>query len=1673
MPIDDEIVNWILLAKGDVAGHDFHGNQWVAGIHGDGNKWLQERLTGFAWNTNVNGNSQGVTPKQAEALRRYYQNQKDINSGNDTPTARLITNAIEKNTASKAITTFRGVSWQDGQELRNSVGNRNFSKLGFLSSSISPNVAKRFSDADILMKITIPEGSHCVGILGNESEVILPENAKFSVDAISEVELADGTKFPVAECTYQVYWKKGEGIVKSQVQKGDVAGHEFHGNQWVEGIPSGCTWLAPEGLSFIGSKDLNNNKQLIYETPKGNRVYIPWSSSLDNNPSAWKPSDERIGYLTKSLDTLNQSGGLSIHCLEPDESLGKGSDSTARLERNLSDEAKQNNFGEFSITLANKDTYLRNEQQDISMANAGASPDDFNSTSGVREYWINHWTASNVSTNPQEVAQSVIAHEMGHYEFERDVEVTYDAKDGTKFATENLYKLVPVMTQMAQSAISGLQQRGQEPNVDDDEGEAFSVYEKMTDPSYWTNRFAEAQKTEWGYFGAGVWSYGGGFNLNERTMLQDAGMSEYGSTNPAEFIAETYSMATNPKIDNSFYRPVAVTAMQSAFPRWQNAPVFPIAKSLVQKGDIEGHAFHGNQYETVAGGGEDYHYQHRAPSNNGDDAPLHALDKIFPPDIYSNKAIQYYGTGDDKADRESMKVINAVRGNPDAVVTVYRGVPKGVNVINDGDWVTLSKTYAEQHVESNIQGEGHVISMQVPARTIFTDANSINEFGYDPSGAVQKGDVAGHPFHGNQYETGESGEAFEKAKDFISNNVFKTASIEGSEWSNYTINSGEKEKYTENLSKIVSNPEGFKKALAEFPTNGNPDPAKAVMAMLGNLGKPSVISEAEFAKGDEYQRLFTGLSAPVGKGAEVVAGFAHSDNPTYGGGIYGTAFYTSELPNEALEYANERGGDRDHMLLQMRLDWSNPDASNAGSGRSVNYNFSKETNFNDLLKQNGFDKQTADLLTEGLNETPSDALSGYKYTNSGYVRVYDRSILQMSDTYASWGETAPTATGDQIFANQKVNTDTGVSAETINRSLAKGDKLGHDFRGNQYVQGVGSTNGALMQGDQIKSAIYSEQGINAFNRIITKRGYLGYPNNKPMYGGCGIVAKALLQIYPNGKMVAIGDPIKPEEGRDYPPVFVQHYAVQIGEDKFVDANGERSLQGIKDDAGEMSFTKYWEVVPATPDLISKFGSIATCTDQEAKDYANSLLEASGSQHIIKGDVAGHEFHGNQYEQVGSANAPKVLYHGSPADPAKLMSQGIKGSKSRLGGSKGSGIKYVSMTDNPNLARGFGKNVLTVDPTGMKFLDFKNAFTIGRSEPTWAGEVQAIRNLGLPDYATRAILQSKENGGEIALGNKEFRSALKADGYDGVTFDSPDASGATTQGAKEYRIFSDIKPAQITGTQDVVAKGDKKGHEFHGNQYEAGEAGGGWKALTPHEYAQSLVDERLGMIERACKGESAEFRARITPIILGGDTPEAVLREETQRAEGAKTFKLDGSKTTLIVRNEAGLSADQIKGIATQLGNLSKSFPNTVDTLLIGKDLPFIPKSPSGGQSGGATLGNQIYMNTIDTADKTMDDMASRGWAPKSSAGTSALDYTVIHEFGHALMNANPYGDKTFSPETETALKDNPVPSTYSLSNDLEAYAECFADYVCSKGASTEPMTTAIAKSENWKARLGY
>jgi len=75
---------------------------------------------------------------------------------------------------------------------------------------------------------------------------------------------------------------------------------------------------------------------------------------------------------------------------------------------------------------------------------------------------------------------------------------------------------------------------------------------------------------------------------------------------------------------------------------------------------------------------EDYQGEHRAPSRNGSDAPLHDLTQLYPEDIYSNDAIRLYGDGV-PYDSESMSIIHACRNRPNKKVKVYRAVPN-INV---------------------------------------------------------------------------------------------------------------------------------------------------------------------------------------------------------------------------------------------------------------------------------------------------------------------------------------------------------------------------------------------------------------------------------------------------------------------------------------------------------------------------------------------------------------------------------------------------------------------------------------------------------------------------------------------------------------------------------------------------------------------------------------------------------------------------------------------------------------------------------------------------------------------------------------------------------------------------------------------------------------------------------
>ena len=122
---------------------------------------------------------------------------------------------------------------------------------------------------------------------------------------------------------------------------------------------------------------------------------------------------------------------------------------------------------------------------------------------------------------------------------------------------------------------------------------------------------------------------------------------------------------------------------------------------------------------------------HHAPnSKDGFSASLDKMDEMIH-DIYSPEAYRYYGYG--TGAYESIRTIQQVRNNPDAKVTIYRAVPKSVKEgsVRNGDWVTLSRDYAKEHGVSNIDGAYRIIEETVPAKYLYTDGNSVNEFGYD------------------------------------------------------------------------------------------------------------------------------------------------------------------------------------------------------------------------------------------------------------------------------------------------------------------------------------------------------------------------------------------------------------------------------------------------------------------------------------------------------------------------------------------------------------------------------------------------------------------------------------------------------------------------------------------------------------------------------------------------------------------------------------------------------------------------------------------------------------------------------------------------------------------------------------------------------------------------------
>ena len=110
---------------------------------------------------------------------------------------------------------------------------------------------------------------------------------------------------------------------------------------------------------------------------------------------------------------------------------------------------------------------------------------------------------------------------------------------------------------------------------------------------------------------------------------------------------------------------------------------------------------------------------------------------MYPKDFYEKS--HHYVSGAEPGSHESLDVVHRVRGKRHAYVTVYRAIPHGFKgaKINEGDWVTPSREYAREHGRSNLNSKYRIISVKAKAGHLFTDGNSINEWGYHPSAHIE------------------------------------------------------------------------------------------------------------------------------------------------------------------------------------------------------------------------------------------------------------------------------------------------------------------------------------------------------------------------------------------------------------------------------------------------------------------------------------------------------------------------------------------------------------------------------------------------------------------------------------------------------------------------------------------------------------------------------------------------------------------------------------------------------------------------------------------------------------------------------------------------------------------------------------------------------------------------
>jgi len=101
---------------------------------------------------------------------------------------------------------------------------------------------------------------------------------------------------------------------------------------------------------------------------------------------------------------------------------------------------------------------------------------------------------------------------------------------------------------------------------------------------------------------------------------------------------------------------------------------------------------------------------------------------FFPKSVIIDELRDKYPIEEISYDKREELVTQDINDKIDALSKQRFEYPK----IKAGDWVSLSRKYAVQHGKYNLKNTYKIISKSVATKTLYTDGNDINEWGYNP-----------------------------------------------------------------------------------------------------------------------------------------------------------------------------------------------------------------------------------------------------------------------------------------------------------------------------------------------------------------------------------------------------------------------------------------------------------------------------------------------------------------------------------------------------------------------------------------------------------------------------------------------------------------------------------------------------------------------------------------------------------------------------------------------------------------------------------------------------------------------------------------------------------------------------------------------------------------------------